>query len=740
VDVSAPVLRDLVLLGGGHAHIEVLRRFAMRPLAGARLTLISPDTLTAYSGMLPGLISGHYRHNEIHIDLVRLCRRAGARFIQDRVVGLDLEVRRVVLAGRPAIVYDTLSINTGATPNLSGVPGAGAHAVPVKPVGRFLDHWAKIEAMQRPPKIAVVGGGAGGIEIALAIDHRLGADNKSQIHLIEAGPVLLPGHSPGARRRLENAMDEAGITRYVDRPVDRVDEQSLVFSDGEKVGFDLIVWTTGVAAPDWLADTGLELDADGFIAVDFHLRSRSHREVFAAGDIAAMTANPRPKSGVFAVRQGGPLADNLRRQLSGKPLLRFQPQRRFLGLMATGDRRAVASWDGLSAEGNWVWRWKDRIDRRFMARYEDLPDMTQEIPRPSEAVPGTADAMAANAMRCRGCGAKLPGGALARALSRLAAETPETVGSALDLSAPDDAAIMAPPPGRLLVQSLDYFPAFISDPYVFGQIAANHCLGDLYAMGADPWTVLALAVVPPGPEEKMEEELFQMLSGALVTLAEAGANLVGGHSGEGPELALGFAVNGLITPGAEKRKSGMVQGDRLILSKPLGTGALFAAEMRGLARGLWVETAINTMLRSSRSAAECLTAHGAHAMTDVTGFGFAGHLKEMLVASGCSVSIDVQAIPILPGATDVIADGIESSLGPANRQAYMDLLDEPDAWSEEELALLADPQTAGGVLAAVPADQADACVARLQSQGDEDARIVGTVEPMRRAFPSLYRA
>lgn len=737
--ISTPILKDLVLVGGGHSHLAVLRAFGMRPLAGLRLTLISPEFDTAYSGMLPGLVAGHYTFDETHIDLLRLCRFAGARFLRCRAEGIDAAGKTVLIEGRPPIPYDILSINSGSLPDVSQVPGAAAHAIPVKPVASFLARWRELEsrlAAGGPIKIGIVGAGAGGVEIAMALRHRLRGQREVLLHLFEAGAEILPGHNISARRKIERELQRQAIALRLGQKVALVDGTGLVLSDGARFDLDAVIWTTHAAAPSWIAGSGLARDDAGFLLLDPSLRSLSHTEVFAAGDVGSIAGHARPKSGVFAVRQGPPLADNLRRALLERPLKRYLPQKRFLSLLATGGRSAVASRGTLAFEGPRLWRWKDWIDRRFMRRFgEDLPWAAMSTRPRGDDLPGLAALRQAAQQRCAGCGAKLAGDPLRRALARLPSTKAEDI--ALGLAAADDAAVLTPPPGRQLVQSVDFFPALLSDPYLFGRIAANHCLGDLFAMGAEPWTALALATLPFGPEEKSEEELFQMLAGATQVLAEAGAVLVGGHSSLGQELGLGFTVNGLAVPGEILRKGGLRPGDKLILTKPLGTGALFAAEMRGRAKGRWIEAAIAAMLRSNRVAAETLKSFGASAMTDVTGFGLAGHLGEMLEASGADVDLEPAALPMLEGARAVTAEGIESSLAPANRRRLAVLLGGATEWDQSDLALLADPQTAGGQLAGLPEEKAEACLEALRQSGDPEAAIIGRVEPRLGTAPSI---
>jgi selenide,water dikinase len=354
--------------------VEVLRRFALAPWPGISLTLVSPARHTPYSGMLPGLIAGLYRFEDAHIDLARLAGRAGVAFIQAEAESLDTGRRLLTLAGGKTLGYDTLSLNTGSRPDLSRIPGAGAHGIPVKPVDRFLQAWAALRerARSEAPRIAVVGAGAAGVEVVLAMQYALdGARGRGEFCLVSDMAVILPSHSPRARRLMERILRERGVRIQAGRAVEAAEPGALRLAGGGAIAADAVVWTVGAAPPPWIARSGLATDPRGFVAVDAHLRSLSHPEVFAAGDSATLLAAPSPKSGVYAVRQGPLLAANLQRFLAGRPLAPFRPQRRALALISAGGRHAVASYGPLALEGRWVWHWKDWIDRRFMARYRE---------------------------------------------------------------------------------------------------------------------------------------------------------------------------------------------------------------------------------------------------------------------------------------------------------------------------------------------------------------------------------
>ncbi|HTZ36830.1 MAG TPA: selenide, water dikinase SelD [Stellaceae bacterium] len=712
-----PTAQDLVLVGGGHAHVYVLKRFGMRPAPGVRLTLIARDLETPYSGMLPGHVAGHYARDECHIDLMRLARFAGARLIHDEAVGLDRAGRAVLCRDHPPIRYDLVSLDIGSTPRADGVPGAAEHAVPVKPIDGFALRWTALLARARAAgalRLAVVGGGAGGVELALAAQHRLAALlGAPQAVSLVTRERLLPSHHPRVAARAARILAARGVAVMVENPVVRVAPGRLILGDGGAIDFDEALWVTEGAAAPWLGETGLALDPRGFVATDACLRSVSDATVFAAGDVAAMRGHPRDKSGVYAVRAGPPLAANLRRALAGRRPRRWVPQRRALALIGTGDGRAIASRGGLVAEGAWLWRLKQSIDRRWMRGYRELPAMAED----------------AAEMRCGGCAAKLPADILGPVLKRLAPAR----GGAVELGIGDDAAVVALPGTPPLLQTVDFFRAMVDDPYLFGRIAATHALGDIYAMGGVPETALAIAALPPARPAITEHDLFHMLSGGAAVLEAAGAALVGGHSAEAAEPALGFAVTGRPRPGRLLRKAGLRAGDRLVLTKPLGTGVILAGEMRGRAAARSVAAAIATMLQSAAAASAILAAHGATGCTDVTGFGLLGHLVEMLAASGAAARLDPDSVPVLDGALDLLGAGIASSLHAGNFSTLASLAGaDPGA---PLAALLIDPQTAGGLLAGIAADSVAACVAALREAGYAEAAAIGVVEPRRAAQP-----
>lgn len=708
-----PIETDIVLVGGGHTHVQVLKSFGMRPEPGVRLTLIAKELNAPYSGMLPGLIAGRYRFEECHIDLVRLAQFAGARIIHGEVDQIDRSAKRVGLPDRPSIHYDLVSFDVGITPDLGGVRGAGKHGIAVKPISTFWPKWqqleARVEADDSVQRITIIGGGAAGFELALAAAYRLRAlrsqtGDKAAISVtLVAGEELLPTHNHRARSLARRALITRNVQLIEHDMAKVVSAQSVTLDSGLALPSDATLITTGARAPDWIAKTDFTTTDSGYIAIGPTLQMRGDDNVFAVGDCATSMVTPREKSGVFAVRQGPPLIENLRRRAREQPVKTFIPQTHFLTVLSLADGKAIAAKGPLAASGAWAWRLKDHIDRKFMRNFIDLPQMS-------------ADAGQGEEMRCGGCAAKVGPVTLRTALEKLGLDA--NVSS-------DDAAVIDDGGKTLKLQSIDFFKALWPDPYVLGEIAANHALNDIYAMSGTPERALALAVVPHANAKIVEEDLYQLLAGAKSVFDKEDVELSGGHSGEGHELAIGFAVTGQVGRDTVLRKSGLKPGDHLILTKPIGTGIVFASHMRGTARADEVFAALGAMRQSNRAAASILKRHGATAITDVTGFGLAGHLIEMLKASGCSACVALDRVPLLPGVLDQAQAGNTSTLLEQNL-ALSDDIKADTMVSAPTKALLFDPQTSGGLLAGLPTAALEHCLKDLKASGFAAADI-GTV-------------
>lgn len=704
--LQAPASHDLVLVGGGHAHALALRMLAMQPIEKTRITLVSPQPMTPYSGMLPGLIAGHYGFSDTHIDLPHLCRWADVRYIQQGVRALDTMINRLTLDDGSHLDFDWLSLNVGGTPSFGGVPGAASFAVPVKPVSTFFQRWQTLlDRWQTEPaatsrSLVVVGAGAGGCELVLAMAHAL-ARRQLQANLTLVGDTLLPGANARVRNKMRAALARYDI-RLAQARVTRVSADQ-VHTDSDTLASDTTFWCSGVNAPAWLADAGLGVDADGFVTVDAQLRSTSHPHVFAAGDCARQVGADTPRAGVYAVRQSRYLAHNLKAAIEGGRLRQYTPQRQFLSLLSLGARDAIASRNGMTLSAPWVWRWKNRIDQAFMQTLHALPARPAMPPIPTEEPP-----------RCAGCGAKVGDGALREALATLQPLEHRDIVSGL--ASREDASAVRWHSNALLVQSQDYFPAFVDDPHLFGRLAALHSLSDVYARGAQPHSALATVCLPIHHNRLQGRDLGRLMHGAVQELNRAGCALLGGHTIEGAQMAAGFAINAAGREDELFAKGGARPGDQLVLTKPLGTGVLLAALMHPQRCGEWFEPLVQAMLQSNADAVALLRQFSIRAVTDVTGFGLLGHSLEMCDASHAALRLFGDRIPALPGAMSLFSAGVHSSLKAANDTA-LTRCDISAHWLHHPLlALLTDPQTCGGLIAAVPADQFAACRERFARQ------------------------
>lgn len=371
-------MRELVLVGGGHAHVEVLRRFATSPPRYTHLTVIVDARVAVYSGMVPGFVAGRYRLDEIGIDVVRLARRAGARVVLDRAIRVDPAARLVHLAEAPPVPYDLASFDVGSTVAGAGLPGIADHAIATRPIGQFVLRVAAfLERVRRRSegfRVVVAGGGAAGVELAFALWYRLPRGSKSAgITLVGDAPELLPGLPRGLAMRAHQQAEKRDIALLLGRRIVRADGVQVHLDDGGATPCDVLVWAVGAAGHPLFDRSALSTDERGFVRTRATLQVVGTDEVFAAGDCATMLDHPRlAKAGVYAVRQGPYLAANLAAALDGGRLRRYRPQADFLALLALGNGAALGAKWGVSFEGNWVGMLKDHIDRRFVRRFQVL--------------------------------------------------------------------------------------------------------------------------------------------------------------------------------------------------------------------------------------------------------------------------------------------------------------------------------------------------------------------------------
>ena len=727
----------------------------MNPPRDARVLVVLDRPAAVYSGMVPGFVAGDYRFSELEIDVVPLARRAGAGVILSPAVDIDPVRHEIGIEGRPPLRFDVASLDVGSTVRGLDLPGVRGHALATRPIGEFVREVdASVETLSRlgrAVRILVVGSGAAGSELAFTLEARLrarGANPSVCVVTPESG--LLTDTSRRTQTRIVREAARRGIDVLARRRVVRVDDRGAFVTavdaidpadregDLEHLSADLVVWATGAAAIDFPANrctSMLARDKHDFIEVRNTLQAVGHDDVFAVGDCARMIEHRWvPRAGVYAVRQGPVLEQNLRAWLEDRPLREYRPQRDFLSLLHLGDGCALGSKWGLAFAGGGVHRLKEWIDRRFMERFQILDEIG--APRPGLEKLGAMSSDAGEEMACGGCAAKL--GALPLDAALAALPTPPGDQSVvLGLDARDDVAATRDESGATTLHNVDVIRAFCDDPYLIGRVAAANALSDLYAKGGRPRHAQAIIGLPDLPPDQARELLYQSLSGIRKTLDECEVSLLGGHTTIGDALTIGLSVSGT---GPEDdlllRQTGARHSDALLITQPLGTGVVLAADMQGLARGEWVRQAHEVMQHTNRVAGRIARDIPAHAATDVTGFGFAGHLLTMLEGSGLVASIDSVALPFLAGALDLWERGLRSTADPANRAAFADHVtgesDLGDAW-------LFDPQTAGGLLIAVAEEDVATTMRAFESAGEGPIHRIGELVAIEEASSAYGR-
>ena len=377
-------MKRLVLIGGGHAHLSVLEKFARQPPDGVERILITPNRYQNYSGMLPGWISGHYTREQSRIDLRPLVQAAGIKMLNLSLVEMNAERRELSLSDGSSLSYDILSLDVGSETQTEGLEGLGTRLLPVKPLDDFFETWPEIRLQALATKaysLVVVGGGAAGVELALAAQYALKRDGASTpVSLIVSPDGLLRGHHESVRRRVLRYLEKTGLILI--QQAARGVAEGLLLSDGRHIPADQVIAATGAKPLSWLRTSGLALDEQGYILVDAQHRTLSHPEVFAAGDTCARGDVRMARSGVHAVKAGPILAENLYEVLTEPGMSKthmdlksYYPRASSLYLLACGPRYAIASWGRWSFQGKWVWHLKNWIDRGFIRRFSVPPSV-----------------------------------------------------------------------------------------------------------------------------------------------------------------------------------------------------------------------------------------------------------------------------------------------------------------------------------------------------------------------------
>lgn len=658
---------SIVLVGGGHAHAVALARgLRADPAAGIGLTIVAKDLAAPYSGMLPGVISERYRPEEAHVDMLRLARAAGASVIHGTATGIDREKRLLLLADRPPLPYDILSLDVGIQPDVAGIEGAEL-ATTVKPIGSLLDKVGRlVAATWERPRLAVVGGGAAGVELAFALHKRF--ENAAKTIVLVTRDDLLAGMPAGLREAMRTRLVERGIELVTGFDVTRIDAAGLEAVDGRRIAADDVLLNTAAAAPAWFRATGLDLDAHGFIAVGPTLQSTNDPAIFASGDCAAMVETPRPKAGVYAVRQGPYLARNLEAaalRLQGRraALKSYRPQRQALAILSTADGRAMASRGPFWAEGEWVWLWKNRLDTGFVTGINELR---------------------------RPIGSSPPEPAASVVLPDRGEPWPRHVA----ISEAD---------GEVSATSVMALGQFIDDHHLWAALAALTALGPLHAAGVTPDKLSIALCLGDLPTRQDEAALAAAEAGIRWALEPHAVALEAMAVTAGATPSITLTARGRSRPEMLMSLSGAKPGDLIVVTRPVGSGLAFAADRLGsLPAADWIR-----LQRQGRwpngDAARVLRAVGASACAHVGASGLGGAISAIAARSQVAASIrlgDLEPLPWLrPLADDHCDELVGGNRGLADRVVGTRGL---SAW---ERALMFAPEIVGGLVAAVPREE-----------------------------------
>jgi selenide,water dikinase len=675
---SASARYSLVLVGAGHSNIALIRRFAMDPLEGVLLVVINPESTAPYSGMLPGFLAGQYIADELFIDVAALCKQAAARFIRGSFERVDTASKTVIVrhqalpnARELCIPYDYAVLNTGAAP-ADSFPSTHPGCYYVKPIRKLLIDLPRIDERMRGGNrsMVIAGGGAAGIELAFAFRARYGSD--AAITLVSRRSIDHDNALSAGASVIRRALEKKRIMLLESVEVTEAIVEEVLLSNGRSVAAHVVCVATPVRAPSWIERSGLA-GKDGFLTVNAELQVDDCEGLYASGDIVNLPFS-RGRSGVMAVRAGQYLAKALWQKIQGRHVSPFRPQRHWLTLLNLGDGEAIAVRGSLAYQGASLFKLKDRIDQKFMARFK---------PRRMSS---------AEAMRCEGCAAKLPGDMLTSVFGQQF----------------EDGAITTQQ-GVSRIRSIDALTHLVDDPYLVGVLAMRHAVSDVWAMGASPTTALTLIAVERALSQHLEASEFVQAQAGLHDAAHAyGVEIVGGHSLSLNQPMIAVQIEGECT--RPVHKDGAMAGDELWITGPVGSGILFSALASGFTVGAFIDQWVTNALKSLFEASQTAAQEGVHAMTDVTGFGLAGHLREML--SGKNLGIQwAENIVTFSGVDECIARGIQST-------AYVDNVRYAQQIGHKApSAVVFDPQTCGPLLIAAPPETAKRVIQHWEEAG-----------------------
>jgi len=696
-----PITNDLVLIGGGHSHLSVLMKLSKKPLNGNRITLITNEIDTPYSGMIPGYIEGIYSWRDSHIDLYRLCLKLNVRFIHAEVERVSAHEKEIYFKDRPKIKFDVLSINTGIQSNNREIKGAAKYCLPVKPISKLANNF--LNKITNFKSIAFIGGGAGSVELALAIKKRfLNINQDIKITIITGKRGLLSTFPQKTKLTSLKTLEKFKIDIIEYKRVLEVKPKQIILSDKSMLKIDKAILSTNSMTPKWLAKSDILLTKDNYILVNKSFQT-NYKYVFASGDVIDFNNQNLKKAGVFAVRSGKPLAINIRKFILGKKLVEYKFNKNYLALIGTSKRSAIATKYNLTFNSRFFFYLKKYIDQNFIKKFSDFKirkkftlealktDVLNIFVKHKEKITDENDIM-----QCKGCAAKVPLNALKQALPK-------------DIVSTSEDAVSVPGHPELY-QTVDMISSIITDPFLLGKIAANHSISDMVSVNSKITSAMMILQLPLSKTEINSRDLEQVLLGANEIFKTIDCPLIGGHTmiGKDKDPIIGFSILGQKQKKIKimKNRRKIKTKDLLILTEKIGSGLIFAGINNYLIDSHFQIDVIKQMIKGNLNFGKISNQLNILSMTDITGFGLANHLLNLIKRDNSKTGLTIypNKIPLFEGVNECLNKDIKSSLFKSNYDiAQKDIIYKRDKSKLDNI--LYDPQTVGGIAFIIPQEE-----------------------------------
>jgi len=696
-----PITNDLVLIGGGHSHLSVLMKLSKKPLNGNRITLITNEIDTPYSGMIPGYIEGIYSWRDSHIDLYRLCLKLNVRFIHAEVERVSAYEKEIYFKDRPKIKFDVLSINTGIQSNNREIKGAAKYCLSVKPISKLANNF--LNKITNFKSIAFIGGGAGSVELALAIKKRfLNINQDIKITIITGKRGLLSTFPQKTKLTSLKTLEKFKIDIIEYKRVLEVKPKQIILSDKSMLKIDKAILSTNSMTPKWLAKSDILLTKDNYILVNKSFQT-NYKYVFASGDVIDFNNQNLKKAGVFAVRSGKPLAINIKQFILGKKLVEYKFNKNYLALIGTSKRSAIATKYNLTFNSRFFFYLKKYIDQNFIKKFSDFKirkkftlealktDVLNIFVKHKEKITDKNDIM-----QCKGCAAKVPLNALKQALPK-------------DIVSTSEDAVSVPGQPELY-QTVDMISSIITDPFLLGKIAANHSISDMVSVNSKITSAMMILQLPLSKTEINSRDLEQVLLGANEIFKTIDCPLIGGHTmiGKDKDPIIGFSILGQKQKKIKimKNRRKIKTKDLLILTEKIGSGLIFAGINNYLIDSYFQTDVIKQMIKGNLNFGKISNQLNILSMTDITGFGLANHLLNLIKRDNSKTGLTIypNKIPLFEGVNECLNKDIKSSLFKSNYDiAQKDIIYKRDKSKLDNI--LYDPQTVGGIAFIIPQEE-----------------------------------